>query len=258
MSFRANMIKVRDLSFQLGQKYLLQQIDLDIDRGKFWALVGPNGAGKSTLLNLLARDIQPSAGFICLDEKKLNHYSEVELAKKRAYLLQQRQVEFPFRVLEIVLLGRTPYLNGVKEGEQDRRKALDSLKKLESEQFSDRVYPTLSGGEASRVDMARTITQETDLLLLDEPSNHLDPRHQIRILKLCRTLVAENRLVIAAMHDLNLASLFADQVIMLHQGHIIDVGPPEQVFKASQLEDVYQLPFEILSHSSGRPLVMPC
>ena len=146
----------------------------------------------------------------------------------------------------------------MKEGEQDRRKALDSLKKLESEQFSDRVYPTLSGGEASRVDMARTITQETDLLLLDEPSNHLDPRHQIRILKLCRTLVAGNRLVIAAMHDLNLASLFADQVIMLHQGHIIDVGPPEQVFKASQLEDVYQLPFEILSHSSGRPLVMPC
>ena len=258
MSFRANMIKVRDLSFQLGQKYLLQQIDLDIDRGKFWALVGPNGAGKSTLLNLLARDIQPSVGFICLDGKELNHYSEIELAKKRAYLLQQRQVEFPFQVLEIVLLGRTPYLNGVKEGEQDRRKALDSLKKLESEQFSGRVYPTLSGGEASRVDMARTITQETDLLLLDEPSNHLDPRHQIRILKLCRTLVAENRLVVAAMHDLNLASLFADQVIMLHQGHIIDVGPPEQVFKASQLEDVYQLPFEILSHSSGRPLVMPC
>ena len=252
------MIKIRDLSFQLGQKYLLQQIDLNIDRGKFWALVGPNGAGKSTLLNLLARDIQPSTGFICLDEKKLNHYSEIELAKKRAYLLQQRQVEFPFQVLEIVLLGRTPYLNGVKEGEQDRRKALDSLKKLESEHFSDRVYPTLSGGEASRVDMARTITQETDLLLLDEPSNHLDPRHQIRILKLCRALVAGNRLVIAAMHDLNLASLFADQVIMLHQGHIIDVGPPEQVFKASQLEDVYQLPFEILSHSSGRPLVMPC
>ena len=105
--------------------------------------------------------------------------------------------------------------------------------------------------------MARTITQETDLLLLDEPSNHLDPRHQIRILELCRSLVAQNRLVIAAMHDLNLASLFADQVIMLHQGRVLDVGPPEQVFNISQLEDVYQLPFEILLHSSGRPLVMP-
>ncbi len=251
------MIEVRNLTFQLVPKYLLNQVDLDISRVQFWALVGPNVSGKSTLLNILARDFPPTNGSIRLDGKKLEQYSEIELAKKRAYLLQQRQVEFPFRVLEIVLLGRTPHLDGIKEGAEDKKKARDSLKLLEAEHFSDRIYPTLSGGEASRVDMARTITQETDLLLLDEPSNHLDPRHQIRILELCRSLVAQNRLVIAAMHDLNLASLFADQVIMLHQGRVLDVGPPEQVFNTSQLEDVYQLPFEILLHSSGRPLVMP-
>ena len=251
------MLEISDLSFQLGTKILVKQINLEIDRGQFWALVGPNGAGKSTLLNLVAGDLQPSTGSIRFDGKVLQSYTQAELARKRAYLLQQRRVEFPFQVLEIVLLGRIPHLEGRKEEETDVKQARFALNRLDSEEFSDRIYPTLSGGEASRVDMARTITQDTDLLLLDEPSNHLDPRHQIQVLELCQSLISENRTIIAAMHDLNLAALFADQVIMLNQGQIVAIGSPSQVFTETKLENVYNLKFEILTHSSGKPLVIP-
>ena len=251
------MIKGQNLSFRLGSKYLIKQIDLHISRGKFWALVGPNGAGKSTLFNLLAGDLKPSMGSIRLNGRLIQNYTATELARTRAYLLQQRQVEFPFKVLDIVLLGRSPYLSGSKESIVDRTQAYVALKRLDSEEFSDRIYPTLSGGEASRVDMARIITQDTELLLLDEPSNHLDPRHQIRLLEICQSLTLENRTIMAAMHDLNLASLFADQIVMLNHGQIVAVGSPNQVFTKNKLEEAYQLKFEIIKHSSGRPLIIP-
>ena len=129
-----------------------------------------------------------------------------------------------------MLFGRYPHLAGAKETQEDWEIARKSMKQVESDAFTERLYPTLSGGEASRVDLARILAQDPRLLLLDEPTNHLDPRHQVRILQLCRSIAESGKSVIAAIHDLNLAAMYADKVLMLREGNAVAIGTPETVF----------------------------
>ena len=145
----------------------------------------------------------------------LNHKPK-ELAHLRAYLQQKRDINFPFTSLEVALFGRHPYLNGTKETTNDVSIAKKALQQVEADIFEERLYPTLSGGEASRVDFARILTQTPDLLLLDEPTNHLDPKHQVQILNLCKTICERGKTVITAIHDLNLASMYANQLLLVN------------------------------------------
>ena len=128
---------------------------------------------------------------------------------------------------------------------------------MQADMFSERLYPTLSGGEASRVDLARILAQEPRLFLLDEPTNHLDPRYQVQILRLCSSIAQAGRTVIAAIHDLNLASMYADRVLMLQDGNPVAIGTPEFIFTPQQLEAVYDVPFEVMQLSSGQLVVVP-
>ena len=251
------MVELEKVGYRIGQKWIVRDIDLKIESGTFWAFVGPNGAGKSTLLRLISGELSPQRGEIRLFGHDISAYSPQELARSRAYLQQKREVNFPFRASEIVLLGRYPHLDGAKETSEDWAIARKSMKRVEADAFADRFYSTLSGGEASRVDLARILAQEPQLFLLDEPTNHLDPRHQVQILDLCRSITASGKSVIAAIHDLNLASMYADKALMLRDGNAVAVGPPERVFTPSQLESVYDLPFESLRSSSGRTLITP-
>ena len=251
------MIELSQVGYQINGKWLVKDINLTIKNGAFWGLVGPNGAGKSTLLRLISGELIPTTGEVRLFGKPIDSYDPKELARLRAYLQQKRDVSFPYTVLEVVLFGRYPYLNGTKESECDIAFAHKALERVEIGRFADRLYPTLSGGEASRVDIARILAQAPGLLLLDEPTNHLDPRHQVQILNLCKSICHQGKTVVTAIHDLNLASMFADQLLLLKDGVSIACGTPESVLTKNMLTETYNISFNILTHPDGYPWVIP-
>ncbi len=251
------MIELEEVGYRIGKNWLVRDINVTIENGMLWGIVGPNGAGKSTLLRLISGELLPTTGEIRLFDKPIHNYEPKELARLRAYLQQKRDLNFPFTSLEIVLFGRHPYLNGTKETTTDLLIAKEALQQVEADTFAERLYPTLSGGEASRVDIARILTQAPALFLLDEPTNHLDPRHQVQILGLFKTICDGGKTVITAIHDLNLASMYADQLLLLKDGTSVACGPPEVVLTSNLLAEVYDIPFEALSHPDGYPWVMP-
>ncbi len=252
------MIELEDVSYQINGKWLVQDINLTIKNGLLWGFVGPNGAGKSTLLRLISGELIPTTGEISFFGKPINSYEPKELARLRAYLQQKRDINFPFTALEVVLFGRYPYLNGTKETTSDIAIAKKALRNVEADAFTYRLYQTLSGGEASRIDVARILAQSPGLFLLDEPTNHLDPRHQLQILNLCKNICDEGKTVITAIHDLNLASMYADQLLMLKDGVSVACGSPKSVLTQKMLTETYNISFNIIPHPNGYPWVMPC
>lgn len=251
------MIELEQVGYRIGRNWLVRDINVTIEKGMLWGIVGPNGAGKSTLLRLISGELLPTTGNIRLLGKPIHSYAPKELARLRAYLQQKRDINFPFTSLEIVLFGRHPYLNGTKETTTDLLIAKEALQQVEAGIFAERLYPTLSGGEANRVDIARILAQDPDLFLLDEPTNHLDPRHQVQILNLFNTICGQGKTVITAIHDLNLASMYADQLLLLKDGVSVACGPPEVVLTSNLLAEVYDISFEALPHPNGYPWVMP-
>ncbi len=252
------MLEIEKVSYQTQSlKWLVRNISLAIPAGQFLCIVGPNGAGKSTLLRMISNELVPTEGFIRLKHRNLRDYDPTELAKVRAYLAQKRDMAFPFRALQIVLLGRHPYLQGRKESSHDVLFAQQQLQRLQSSHLAERVYLTLSGGESTRVDMARVLSQEPELLLLDEPTNHLDPYYQLELLELCRSLVNEQKTIIAVMHDLNLVAQYADRVVLLSEGRLVLQGQPNEVFQREPLREIYGVDFDIWQNSQGRLHIMP-
>ena len=252
------MLEIKKVSYQAQSlKWLVRNISLAIPAGQFLCIVGPNGAGKSTLLRMISNELVPTEGFIRLKHRNLRDYDPTELAKVRAYLAQKRDMAFPFRALQIVLLGRHPYLQGRKESSHDVLFAQQQLQRLRSSHLAERVYLTLSGGESTRVDMARVLSQEPELLLLDEPTNHLDPYYQLELLELCRSLVNEQKTIIAVMHDLNLVAQYADRVVLLSEGRLVLQGQPNEVFQREPLREIYGVDFDIWQNSQGRLHIMP-
>lgn len=252
------MLEIENVSYQTQSlKWLVRNICLVVPAGQFLCIVGPNGAGKSTLLRMISNELVPTEGSIRLRKRNLKDYDPTELAKLRAYLAQQREMAFPFRALQIVLLGRHPYLQGRKESSHDVLFAQQQLQRLRSSHLSERVYLTLSGGESTRVDMARVLSQEPELLLLDEPTNHLDPYYQLELLELCRSLINEQKTIIAVMHDLNLVAQYADRVLLLSEGRLVLQGQPNEVFQREPLREIYGVDFDIWQNSQGRLHIMP-
>ena len=206
---------------------------------------------------MISNELFPTVGSIRLRQRNLRDYDPTELAQLRAYLAQKREMAFPFRALQIVLLGRHPYLQGRKESSHDVLFAQQQLQRLRSSHLAERVYLTLSGGESTRVDMARVLSQEPELLLLDEPTNHLDPYYQLELLELCRSLINEQKTIIAVMHDLNLVAQYADRVLLLSEGRLVLQGQPNEVFQREPLREIYGVDFDIWQNSQGRLHIMP-
>ena len=252
------MLEIENVSYQTQSlKWLVRNISLAVPAGQFLCIVGPNGAGKSTLLRMISNELVPTEGSIRLRKRNLKDYDPTELAQLRAYLAQKREMAFPFRALQIVLLGRHPYLQGRKESSHDVLFAQQQLQRLRSNHLAERIYLTLSGGESTRVDMARVLSQEPELLLLDEPTNHLDPYYQLELLELCRSLINEQKTIIAVMHDLNLVAQYADRVLLLSEGRLVLQGQPNEVFQREPLREIYGVDFDIWQNSQGRLHIMP-
>ncbi|GAA5335230.1 ABC transporter ATP-binding protein [Thermus hydrothermalis] len=251
------MLEARNLGYRVGERWLIKGVDLAVRPGEFLAVLGPNGSGKSTLLRLLAGELRPTQGEVWLRERPLAAHTPQALARVRSVLSQHREINFPYTAYEVAFLGRLPHLEGRREREEDHAKVRSALVRAQAGDLAERLYPSLSGGEAMRVEAARLLAQEGDLFLLDEPTNHLDPRYALELLCLFRALAYEGKGVVAVLHDLNLAGLFADRILLLKGGRSVAYGAPQAVLHPELLEEVYEVPFRALGHPGAFSFLLP-
>ncbi len=253
----ARLVSVTGLAVELGGRPVLGDVDLDVRAGELLALVGPNGAGKSTLLGALSGDLEASAGEVVLDGSPVGAWSHVEMARRRSVLPQQVAVSFPFRVIDVVRMGRAPWLGTEREVDDDDEVEV-ALRRADVLHLAGRRVPTLSGGERARVALARVLAQRAQLMLLDEPTAALDVHHQELVFEVARERVAAGDGVVVVVHDLGLAAAHADRVALVAGGRLLAVGPPSDVMSPGALSAVYQHDIEVLSHpETGELLVLP-
>lgn len=226
-------LDLRGVSVHLDGRPIVHEAGLLVAEGEFVALVGPNGCGKSTLMRTIYRALRPSAGLISVDGDDVHGLSWRESARRTAVVAQETPAELDFTVGEVVLMGRTPYDRVAVADEQRCARALDRVGLAGA---AERVYATLSGGEKQRALIARALVQETRLLLLDEPTSHLDIRHQLEVLHLVRELGVAT---LAVLHDLNQAAAFCDRLYVMSAGRILAGGPPADVLTPELISEVY-------------------
>jgi len=235
------MIEVKSISFRYHDDWVLRDLSFRIETGEFIGVIGPNGSGKTTLLKILYRLLSPQSGEILLDGISLKKMTRTGIARKIAVVAQETQLLFPFRVMEVVLTGRSPYLGHLMfESQRDIEIAKKAMAATEVLSLSERPMDELSGGERKRVFIARALAQEPDIILLDEPTASLDIHHQIDFLDLILNLNREKQLtIVMASHDMNLSSEFSDRLILLKEGRICKIGPSREVITRENIENVY-------------------
>ena len=224
-------------------------------------IIGPNGSGKTSLIKVLSGELAPSRGRVTLDDTDLRSWSPVALARRRAVMPQHARLDFPFRVRDVVALGRSPYPGNV---EQDRRLVAEAMACFDISLLADRMYTTLSGGERQRVHLARVWAQLSDFspdqpryLLLDEPVSALDIKHQRELMELLRESVATGNLGVGVvLHDLGSAARHADRMILMQEGGILAQGGRDQVLSVENLERAYQVPVSFIRYPQGSSYVL--
>ena len=236
------LLKIDNLSAGYYKEDVIKGVCLEINQGDFMGIIGPNGSGKTTLLRLATRVLYPRKGKIYLRDKDIFQMDLKEFCRRVAFVSQDISTNFSFTVMEIVLMGRIPHLKRLQfETKRDIEIAENALSLTDTLSLKDKLVDELSAGERQRVIIARALTQEPELLLLDEPTSHLDIGHQIQILDLLKKLNRSNELTIAMiLHDLNLASNYSNRIALLDKGSIFKEGRPEEVLNYENIEAVYK------------------
>lgn len=228
---------------------VLHDISARFDPGTVVALLGPNGSGKTTLLRVLSKVLTPSAGSVLVGGEDLRHLSPREAAKRIAVVPQFEAPAFDFSVREIVKMARYPW------GDYGIQHVEEALRRTEMHHAAERKFSELSGGERRRALLARALAQDTPVLLMDEPTAHMDIAHQLQTLRLARELAEAGRLIIAAMHDFSLTAAFADRVLLLHEGRVVLDGPTEDALASNTLDEVFATHFVRIK--DGKLIVVP-
>jgi iron complex transport system ATP-binding protein len=239
-------------------KFTLGPASFEAQQRELVAILGPNASGKSTLLRLLAGMIKPLSGRVEVDGSEATELDLRTRAQRIALVQQESELLFPLRVWEYVLQGRYPYGRRLRfESEEDCLLAGNALAQVGADALRDRWMEHLSGGEKQRVILARALAQQPSLLLLDEPTQHLDIGGKVELLRRLRRLADENRYaVVVVTHELNLAAEFSDRIVLLHKGKPLRVGTPAEVYQRELLEQVFEAPLEVEIRTSGRPRVI--
>ena len=248
-----------DVTAGYGGKPVLESVDIQQFAGEFVGLLGPNGCGKSTLLRVLSRTLKPESGTVFLEGKPITAWSAKEIACKLAFVPQSEPAVFDFSVRDLVLMGRHPHLVRFQgESEEDYRIADEAMAEADIAFLSDRLITQLSGGEHRRALLARALAQRTPLLLLDEPTAHLDITHQFELLSLVKKLTSEKGVGgLAALHDLNQAAEFCDRLVLMSTGKILFAGTPEEVMTPDILRAAYNAEVRIGTNpETGRPMIL--
>jgi len=250
MHSRSSGLLLDGVSFSYSNGFVLHEVSLTISPGEMVGLLGPNGCGKTTLLRLASGVVSPGLGNVYLDGARMKKLSRKQVARRVAVVPQYFRMPFDFKVGEVVLLGRTPFVRGFAgETAEDRAVVDDALRLVGMYDLRRRYFNDLSGGEQQKVVLAVALAQEPEVLLLDEPTAHLDINHQVEILELVRALNREHGVtVMAAMHDLNLAALFFDRLVMLKGGALFADGPPREVLTEENVREVFSASVRVGSH----------
>lgn len=239
------MIECCNLSLSYQGNQVLHQVSVTLASAGITALIGPNGAGKSTLLSLIARLQKPDAGTVLLEGEPITAMGNKALAKRLAILRQDNYMQARLSVRDLVQFGRYPHCAG-RPTEHDLDKVAAAIRYLELEPFAERYLDELSGGQRQRAYIAMVLAQDTDYILLDEPLNNLDMKHAVSIMKLMQKAAKEMRKkIIIVLHDINFASVYADQIIAMKNGRIAYQGTPEQILDEQVMLDLYELPMQI-------------
>ncbi len=250
------MLRIHGLDFRYKNITALKDVGIELNKGEVLSIVGPNGAGKTTLLKCIVRIVKPDKGTILIDGKDASRMNRLNLAKCISYVPQASPSKFPISVFDAVLMGRRPYIVW-KPSNKDLKVVADLLKSMDLENVALRDFDRLSGGQKQKVLLARAFAQDTDYLLLDEPTSNLDLKHQMEVMEMISGMVKRKGMAaMLAMHDLNLASRFSDAIMMLNAGKVFCTGEPLQVMTVENIRSVYGVESEI-SMSNGHPYILP-
>jgi iron complex transport system ATP-binding protein len=253
-------IEVKNLIFHYGKRRILDELSFSVGNGRICGLLGPNGSGKTTLLNCINGLRKPTNGEITIAGKPIGKMTNKEMARKISRVPQQTNIVFPFKVIELVVMGRAPYLENWEAPEiEDIENAGRLLQNLGIGSLAERPFNEISGGEKQMVLIARALFQNSEIVLLDEPTAHLDYKNQFIILDLITQVALENNLtVIITLHDPNLAMHCCDEVVMLKKGKILSWGKTSEMFRADLLSQMYDMDINIDCVSNGTQIVIPC
>jgi iron complex transport system ATP-binding protein len=242
-----NLMELENISFAYETSPVLQGLSLSIQEKDFIGLIGPNGSGKSTLLKIMGGILKSDSGSTQFEESPISRINKKLFAQSVSWIPQEHPMVFPFKVSEIVLMGRHPYLSPLSfESEEDFEISRRAMETTMTTPFADRYFNEISGGEKQRVMIASALAQNPRMMLLDEPTAALDLKYQVQILSILKNLnTAHNMTLIMAIHDLNLAARFCNRLILLNEGQIARDGTPEQVLKKDILEQVYDIEVEL-------------
>jgi iron complex transport system ATP-binding protein len=241
---------IKDVSFTYNNGPVLSNLNLSVADGEMVGLIGPNGSGKTTLLKLISGILRPAEGRVHLDGLEPGRAKRRLVAQKVAVVPQQFHVPFAFTVEEVVMLGRTPFQKMLSNGsKEDTGAVTEAIESVGAQSLRHRYFNELSGGERQKVVLAMALAQQPGLLLLDEPTAHLDISHQIDILQLLLSLNRQRGMtIIAAMHDLNLAAMYFRRLILLHHGSVVANGTPAQVLTRDLIHQAYSASVHVERH----------
>lgn len=248
-------MKIQNLVKQYDGKAVVDSVSFEIPKGKVISLIGPNGAGKSTVMGMISRLIAKDAGLIDFDSKDISKWKSRELAKRLAILTQQNNVQMKLTVRELVSFGRFPY-SGSRPTLEDQQIIDRAISYMELEAFEDCFIDELSGGQRQRAYIAMVIAQDTEYVLLDEPTNNLDIYHATNMMKMVRRLCDElGKTVVLVLHEINYAAFYSDYICAFKNGKIAKFGPVEEVMTKETLSEIYHVDFEIMQ-VEGKPLTI--
>ena len=248
-------MNITDLSKHYGGKTIVDSVSFEIPKGKVLSLIGPNGAGKSTVMGMISRLIARDAGLIHFESKDLAQWNSRELARKLSILTQQTHIRMKLTVRELVAFGRFPH-SGSHLTAEDQNMIDKAIAYMELQELEDRFLDELSGGQRQRACIAMVIAQDTEYVLLDEPTNNLDIYHATNLMRTVRRLCDElGKTVILVLHEINYASFYSDYVCALSEGKIAKFGTVEEVISKETLSGIYKVDFEII-HVDGKPLTV--
>lgn len=239
------MIEVKNLVKKYGDKTVVDNVSLNIEKGKITSFIGPNGAGKSTVLSMISRIMDKDSGSVIIDGKELEVWDNKELAKKISILKQSNNINVRLTIKEIVSFGRYPYCDGRLTSE-DMKYVDEAIEYMKLKDIENRYLDELSGGQRQRAYIAMVIAQNTEYVLLDEPLNNLDMKHSVSMMKVFRNLVDElGKTVVIVMHDINFASVYSDKIVVLKDGKIAKDDCTENIINKETLENIYEINFDI-------------
>ena len=239
------MIQVKNLTKRYGSKTVVDNVSMNIPKGKITSFIGPNGAGKSTVLSIVSRLMKADSGEVLIEGKEVHSWDQKELAKKLAILKQSNHINMRLTIRELVSFGRFPYSGG-NLTKEDEAKIDEAIGYMQLKDLEHRYLDELSGGQRQRAYIAKVIAQNSEYILLDEPLNNLDMKHAAEIMKTLRKLVDElGKTVIIVIHDINFASCYSDYIVALKNGAIAKEGTVETLIQQEILENIYEMPFNV-------------